>query len=314
MPPHKPKLTLDEQIAHLKAKGVGFNIMDETAARTYLQYGNNYFKLAAYRKNYQKHPGGAKVGQYVRLEFAYLVDLAELDSALRLLVLQLALNIEHAAKLELLRLLDDSDEDGYTIVRDFIASLDTQQRQVLLGELARNRNNTYCADLVRKYDPDFPLWVFLELIPFGRLISLYKFCADRIGSKTMADNFYRLLACKKLRNAAAHSNCILSDIRSETARPYHSYEITQALSRIAALPKGLRESRMKYERINQLVILLYMHKRLVADPHTIQQARQRLSEFLTRMDQHSDYYADNPLIADTFVFVKIVVDSWFPIQ
>ncbi len=38
------------------------------------------------------------MGQYVRLEFAYLVDLAGIDRVLRDLILGMALDIEHLAK------------------------------------------------------------------------------------------------------------------------------------------------------------------------------------------------------------------------
>ena len=37
----KPKLSLDEQIEHLKDKGILFNIMDESDAKKYLEQNNN---------------------------------------------------------------------------------------------------------------------------------------------------------------------------------------------------------------------------------------------------------------------------------
>lgn len=46
----KPSLSVDEQIEHLKDKGVQFTIMDKAAAKTYLTIHNNCFKLTAYRK------------------------------------------------------------------------------------------------------------------------------------------------------------------------------------------------------------------------------------------------------------------------
>ena len=61
----KPKLSLDGQIEHLKEKGVLFNIMDEAEARDYLGQHNNYFKLTAYRKNYDKHPAGENKDKYI---------------------------------------------------------------------------------------------------------------------------------------------------------------------------------------------------------------------------------------------------------
>jgi abortive infection bacteriophage resistance protein len=46
----KPRLSLDEQIQHLKGKGILFNIMDEGSAKQYLKYNNNYYKLTSFRK------------------------------------------------------------------------------------------------------------------------------------------------------------------------------------------------------------------------------------------------------------------------
>lgn len=47
---NKPRLSLDEQIQHLKDKGILFNIMDEDSAKQYLKYNNNYYKLTSFRK------------------------------------------------------------------------------------------------------------------------------------------------------------------------------------------------------------------------------------------------------------------------
>lgn len=45
---NKPRLSLDEQIQHLKDKGILFNIMDEDSAKQYLKYNNNYNKLTSF--------------------------------------------------------------------------------------------------------------------------------------------------------------------------------------------------------------------------------------------------------------------------
>lgn len=50
--PRKPKLSVVEQLQHLKDKGVLFNIFTEDKALDYLSKNNNYFKLRSYRKNY----------------------------------------------------------------------------------------------------------------------------------------------------------------------------------------------------------------------------------------------------------------------
>lgn len=54
----KPKFTPNELVSKLKSKGVSFyNVSDEEAAE-HLKDHNNYFRLASYRKNYDKHDSG----------------------------------------------------------------------------------------------------------------------------------------------------------------------------------------------------------------------------------------------------------------
>lgn len=63
-------LTLDEQIEHLKAKGITFQSYTEEAAKHFLSEHNYLTKVSAYRKNYTQHPAGPNQGKYVRLDFA----------------------------------------------------------------------------------------------------------------------------------------------------------------------------------------------------------------------------------------------------
>ena len=196
----KPKLSIDEQILHLQSKGVKFNDMSITDAKHYLTENNNFFKLSAYRKNYPKHLSGSNKEKYIDLDFAYLKDLAIIDMKLRYLFLHLCLDVEHYTKISLLRMVDnDSSEDGYAIVKDYVSSLDEKQNSILETEINRNINNVYCGPIISKYVNDYPIWAFLEIIPFGRLVSFYKFCADRFSNKSMLDNYYLLLTCKEIR-------------------------------------------------------------------------------------------------------------------
>ena len=100
---NKPKLTISEQIKDLKNKGVTFDLISEGDACHYLTYDNYYFKLKSYAKNYDRYLSTAKKGQYINLDFAYLKDLADIDSALRKTVLNISLDIEHALKVQVMR-------------------------------------------------------------------------------------------------------------------------------------------------------------------------------------------------------------------
>lgn len=77
-----------------------------------------------FQKNYDKHPGGENKGKYIRLEFAYLVDMSIIDMRLRYRIVEMALDIEHHTKLQLLRKIDEYDEDGYQVAKEYIDSLE----------------------------------------------------------------------------------------------------------------------------------------------------------------------------------------------
>lgn len=122
--PHdrKPILTIEQQIEHLKQKGVAFELCSEEEAADYLRDKCNFFKLASYRKLFSKYEGGPRDGRYVDLDFGQLRLLAALDQELRHALLGMTLDIEHFQKVTLLREMEDRGEDGYAIVADYMAS------------------------------------------------------------------------------------------------------------------------------------------------------------------------------------------------
>ena len=307
----KPKLSLDGQIEYLKEKGVLFNIMDEAEARDYLGQHNNYFKLTAYRKNYDKHPAGENKDKYINLEFAYLVDIAVIDMQLRYRIVHMALDLEHHTKLQLLRKMDKYNEDGYQVVQDYIDSLDEKQRKIFDSEINRNKGNIYCGDIIVKYEVAFPIWAFIEIVPFGRLVAFYGFCADRFSDKSMKDTFYRLLTCKEIRNASAHSNCILNNLKAKTAAHSTNAAVTSELMKIKGMNTNFRKNRMSNARIQQVVTLLYTHKDMVESEGIKRSESEDLKKIMERIDKNYDYYNTNPMIKGTFDFLKLVVDSWF---
>lgn len=120
----KTLLTVEEQIEHLKSKGVTFKLCSEEDAVEYLSERTYFFKIAAYRTLFDKRVGGPLDGQYANLDFGYLKTLASLDRDLRYALLPLTLDVEHAARTKLVRNVTERvGEDGYTVVRDYMASL-----------------------------------------------------------------------------------------------------------------------------------------------------------------------------------------------
>lgn len=212
----KPLLTVEQQIDHLKSKGVTFELCSEEDAAEYLSERTYFFKVAAYRSLFEKRVGGPRDGQYIDLDFGHLKALASLDRDLRYALLPLTLDVEHAARTKLVRIATERDgEDGYALSRDYMASLNHNERRRREGEVNMMGNDLFCGDLVRKYGggpAEMPIWVLMELFSFGSFIDLYLFCAEHWGDREMVHEHYMLRQAKSVRNACAHSSDVLNGV------------------------------------------------------------------------------------------------------
>lgn len=307
----KPILSISDQIEHLNQKGVKFERMSKEAAEKYLTDNNNYFKLTAYRKNFTKHPDGESAGKYIDLDFAQLRDLAIIDMRLRYTLLQMALDVEHYSKVKLIKQIQTKKQDGYSIVYEYISSLSDKDKGIYQTEINKNIKNPYCGSIYSKYHPNYPVWAFVEVIPFGRFVDFYQFCAGCFEDKRLKDDYFLLLSSKVLRNAAAHSNCILNDLALYTTQYKTNFNVSRELMKIDGMTKEIREKRTSNTRIQQITTLLYAHKSIVTSGGMHQHTSQMLQELMKRIFYHIDYYKSNDLILSTFKFLKIVVDNWF---
>lgn len=312
----KPLLSSAQQIEHLKSKGVQFNIISEADAEKYLLEHNNYFKLRAYRKNFDKYIKGEKAGQYIGLDFSMLRDLAVIDMRLRYTVIQLALDVEHFIKVKLLRITERQGEDGYQIISDYFEHLKANDAksstshsfEYLMEELQRNADNPYCGGIIQKCQDGYAIWAFIEVVPLGTLIHFYKFCADRFKDKDMQNDYYLLLTIRELRNAAAHNNCILNDMGASDKRHDPDKGMIQKLSTIRA---ETRNKRLSNERMRQLCTLFYAHAKIVTSAGVRDHTKKMLGEFKERMFQNYSYYKGNTTITSCFSFLKKAIDSCF---
>ena len=312
----RPMLTTEEQIKHLQSKGVTFDRISVEEAERYLDENNNYFKLRAYRKNFPKHSEGELAGQYINLDFAMLKDLSVIDKRLRYIVIQLALDVEHFAKVKLLKFIEQHDTDGYTVVSEykrFLLEKDVNDKKTyhanLLAEIERNRNNPYCGGIIEKYDPEYPVWAFVEIIPLGTFLHFYSYCAkEYYKSKDLEDDYYLLQTVKQIRNAAAHSNCILNDLSAYDGSLRANNGIHTKLN---AISKRIRRRQLGNIRMLQIVTLLYFHNRLVTSSGIKEHTKEQLIEFSQRLLRNKDYYEGNQTICASFDFLKKTIDILF---
>lgn len=304
---HGEKLTIAEQIEHMKKRGIAFEVVSEDRATRYLEDNNNYFKLRAYRKNYHKN-GEEK---YVGLDFAYLRDIAIIDMRLRYTLLKMCLDIEHSARVKAIKAIVDSpDEDGYTVVSDFRAENERQYTETL----ERASKSIYCADLQEKYADEMPVWALVEMMQFSTLCIFYRFVAKRLNSNEMMRDFYLFQEIRQLRNACAHSNCILNDLKSvHPAAHRPDSRMMRELSDIKGISRDVRQRKMSNDRIRQITTLLYFYRHFVDSRGLLKYHSGELREvFFRRFDEHADYYNSCEPVLTTFSFFKKVVDNWYP--
>ena len=126
---------------------------------------------------------GKRDGQYVGLDFRYLLDLASLDRDLRYTLFPLTLDVEHAATTKIMRLATLREGgDGYAASRDYMASLNHRERNRRKSDLGSLKEDGYSGDLIRKFGTDpakIPLWANVELFSFGGLSGLYLYLSGR---------------------------------------------------------------------------------------------------------------------------------------
>lgn len=306
-------LSIDDLIEHMKEKGITFNTVSEDDAKVFLQNSNYYMKLASYRANYPKYLTGAKTGQYINLDFAYLKELSTIDMHLRYLIMQMCLDIEHALKVSLITHVENNpQEDGYELIRKFIGYTNSKgqaQNEYILKKIRGHKSSDYCKDLIEKYYPYFPVWVFVELISFGDLTYLIAFY-DELYSEQIVNNKF-MNTVRDMRNAAAHSNCLINKLFAPlNPKQQIDSAISNYVKSVSGISPSSRAKNLNYRVVYSFVILLYIYGTVVPDGKAKTKRHQEIQElFGKRMTQHADYFKSNTKIKGIYGFVKKIVDS-----
>lgn len=309
----KSLLTTDQLIDHMKSKGITFNIISEREAKDFLQQNNYYMKLASYRENYSKYSTGKKAGQYINLDFAYLKELSTIDMRLRYLVIRMCLDLEHALKVSLMAHVENNPkEDGYELIRRFIGYTNKKgqaQNEYILKKIRGHKSSDYCKDLIEKYYPYFPVWVFVELISFGDLTYLVAFY-DELYSDSIVNNKF-MNTVRDIRNAAAHSNCLINKLFEplDSGQQIDSI-ISNYIKTIPNISPTARAKNLNYRVVYNFIILLYVYDETVPNGTAKQRRYDELKNlFNVRMIAHDYYFKSNNKITGVYNFVKKVVDN-----
>lgn len=324
----KPFCSSKELIEKLASKGVTFEKeFSKDDAIRYLEKNNNYYKLTSYRKNFPKDSNG----KYIDLDFSYLVDMGIIDMLLRQQFIRMSLDIEHFSKVALLDLLKRKGDDGYSCIESYKSHLITQTypdsdpqkaTRELYDEIERNKKSIYCRDMLEHIHPGqrMPVWVFTEVVTFGRFCSFFMFCAKKYADAPSIEQAYRLKTVKSIRNAAGHNNCILNDM---TIAKSKEVNLTADLNRkilnkfsnlFPKNPCTLRDKEpdmIQNSRIKEIITLFFVHSRILPSASMKEHYKKELQVLVNRMNRNIDNYKGNETIIRTFKIIETLVENWY---
>ena len=290
----------------MKNRGITFNEISENDAKQFLQNNNYYMKLAAYRANYDKCDTGKRQGQYKKLDFGYLKELSTIDMYLRYIVMDMCLDIEHVIKVRLIKnITNNPSEDGYDIVRKFIAQDDNLR---ILKNIRSHKSGEYCKDLIEKYYPYFPVWVFVELISFGDLLYFCSFYEKIYGVQIINNKLMNTV--RDVRNAAAHSNCLLNKMTEKIdSTKQVNNEISSFIIGMKNISKTSRVNNLSYKFTNSFVTVLYVYDSLMNEIPK-QKRYKEIQEFMNgRVVKNKQFFQSNSKIVGVYNLHKKVIDN-----
>lgn len=300
----KELLPAEELVSHMEKKGITFNRLSKEEAQNFLKRNNYYMKLASYRANYKKYATGPKTGQYIGLDFSCLQELSKLDMRIRYIAFQMALDIEHFMKVRLLSSIENNpEEDGYKIIQKFIAE---DQSFGILKAIRSHKASAYCKDLIEKYYPYFPAWVFVEVISFGDFAFLCEFYKKTYGVE-VGDRIL-LNSVRDIRNACAHSNCLINNLTPGNNIAHQS--VVSRVKKVTTIGENARDKKLSNKCIYDFVCLLYAYDEIVSSPEAKRKRYEELEDlFEGRMIQNKDWFKNNPTITSSYNFVKKILDN-----
>lgn len=282
----KPKLDYEEQIKKLKSLGILFNEITEEEAKEILKNNTYFFKLISFRKNIKKDSSGN-----YNFEFSALSDFATLDMRLRYTLLPMCLDIEHSLKTDILKkITDDVNEDGYTIVQDFINNHNGDLEKIFSSVI--KRDGTVIPSFQKYYD-DPPIWVCLELMTFGQFSAFVEFYSERTNDSELRKAGKFIKFAKNIRNKCAHSQPILLNLN-----PRKNFTVERELKKIGRKQR-LSDKNLKVLAIIDILALLVLHSKYCSKG--IKDNRKNdLLTFKQRKNRYFHHYRNVPSLSFFF--------------
>lgn len=331
----KDKLSIDDQIAYLKYKGITFNLCKELIAKDILENRTYYYKVTTFRKNFEKDDN-----KYRDVDFGLLNDLATIDMHFRYLFFKLSLDIEHNIKALLIKLITESDEDGYKIVEEYKTfQIESYRRRLskpkkglspeeiekkissyktldesLMESYKSPRDYSY--DLINKRKNKPSIWVLIELMSYGQLFYFIDFYVNKkkykYGELNLAKSL--LLDSKNIRNSSAHSRPILFNIIGPNQfliekKEQPKLKVRDYLKK-CGIPDSIINIRTRNLKIHDISALLYLHDHYVNGKITRIERKKEIVSLLKRCRLKKDFYDKRSEFGEVYYILLRIIKNY----
>lgn len=209
----KKPLTLDEQVARLKQRGLVFD--DESEAIAYL-FNISYYRLRAYTYPFQENGEGVE-HNFTRkdIHFKDIIDLYCFDRRLRSLIFNAIEKIEVAVRTKIIQIYAESTHNSHWYDNESLYRFDYEDLMKHIEADVNRSNEDFIKHYNSKYNnpPMPPSWMALEVVSFATLSRLFKslksdshkkYITKQFGLKKVEILENWLHAISNLRNCCAH--------------------------------------------------------------------------------------------------------------
>ena len=206
-------MTLDEQVARLKQRGLVFD--DESEAIAYL-FNISYYRLRAYTYPFQENGEGVE-HNFPRkdIHFKDIIDLYCFDRRLRSLIFNAIEKIEVAVRTKIIQIYAESTHNSHWYDNESLYRFDYEDLMKHIEADVNRSNEDFIKHYNSKYNnpPMPPSWMALEVVSFATLSRLFKslksdshkkYITEQFGLKKVAILENWLHAISNLRNCCAH--------------------------------------------------------------------------------------------------------------
>ena len=247
----KKPLTIAEQVARLKQRGLVFD--NESEASAYL-FNISYYRLRAYTYPFQEN-GENSEHNFIRkdIHFKDIIDLYCFDRRLRSLIFNAIEKIEVAVRTKIVQVYAESTGDSHWYDDESLYRFGYDDLMVHIDADVNRSNEDFINHYKLKYNNPLmpPSWMALEVVSFATLSRLFQslkldnrkeYITEQFGLKKVAILENWLHAISNLRNCCAHHsrtwnrrfmNCLLYSLASH---------ISLILSALEATLKGISKN------------------------------------------------------------------------